>query len=88
MADIVDNKDRTDKKNLNFIESIVERDIKDYPENKSILTRFPPGAGKSLKHPGLCRAFGGTTCMPRTRSSWKSGLSPGSGRPPNSLLII
>ena len=37
MADIVDNKDRTDKKNLNFIESIIERDIKDYPENKSIL---------------------------------------------------
>jgi hypothetical protein len=28
MADTVDNKDRGDRKNLNFIESIVERDIK------------------------------------------------------------
>lgn len=32
----------TEEKSLNFIESIVEEDLKSYKEGESILTRFPP----------------------------------------------
>ncbi len=68
MADIVNNKDRTDKKNLNFIESIIENDIRNYPEDKSIVTRFPPepngylhiGHAKSIcLNFGLAKEYGG-----------------------------
>ena len=68
MSDIVNNKDRSDKKNLNFIESIIEGDIKNYPEGKSIITRFPPepngylhiGHAKSIcLNFGLAEDYGG-----------------------------
>ena len=68
MAASTENREYTERKSLNFIEAIVEKDIQKYPEGKTIITRFPPepngylhiGHAKSIcLNFGLAEKYGG-----------------------------